>query len=287
MKGRLFALLSLIVAITLLIGGFAAQADTVTEGVESADEAAVYSRELETGSSDVPDAAAGRKLIQTVTLSVETETFEEYVESLDVVVLESGGYVEYSNVSGGSNRWAEFVIRIPVSAMEGFMKGISKNGVIAAKSTSQEDVTLEYVDTESHVTALRTEETSLLRLLEQAESVEDIIEIQSRLTEVRYEIESCESRLRTLDNLVDYSTVNLNLRQVDRTQAVLEDPSAWEEIGANLKDNVYRIGRFFRSLFILAASALPFLCIMAAIALPVFYFGVIRPKRKRKKAEKE
>lgn len=59
-------------------------------------------------------------------------------------------------------------------------------------SKTTEDVTLEYVDTESHLKALKTEEETLLALLEKAEKLSDVFEIQEELTNVRYQIESYE-----------------------------------------------------------------------------------------------
>ena len=116
--------------------------------------------------------------------------------------------------------------------------------------------------------------------------MEDIISIQDRLSGVRYEIESYESQLRTYDNLVDYATVTLN---VDETSHVQENPvsdSVWGQISANLKENLYGIGQFFRGLFIVLVSALPFFLIIAVILLPILYFTVFRPRKKRK-AEKK
>ena len=70
-------------------------------------------------------------------------------------------------------------------------------------------MTLQYVDTESRLYRVRTEQESLLRLMEQAEQLEDVIAVQGRLTEVNYEIQSYESRLRAMDNQVTYSTLYL------------------------------------------------------------------------------
>ena len=72
---------------------------------------------------------------------------------------------------------------------------------------------------QSHKKALLAEQESLLSMMEQAESIEDIIAINEQLTDVRYQIESMESQLRTYDNQVDYSTVNLYIDEVERYHA--------------------------------------------------------------------
>ena len=66
-----------------------------------------------------------------------------------------------------------------------------------------ENVTLQYVSTESRVKALETEQTRLLELLENAETMEDLLTIEARLTDVRWELENYASQLRVLDNQVN------------------------------------------------------------------------------------
>ena len=77
-------------------------------------------------------------------------------------------------------------------------------------------MTLDYVDVESRKKMLETEQQRLLELLETAESLDDILTIESRLTEVQYELDSKESQLRTYDNQIDYSTVYLDIDEVVR-----------------------------------------------------------------------
>ena len=292
MKRRWSLFLSAILILAMLLCGCGASAGKSADYYEADQMMEIPNQEYYDTNSTAASGTApntlqdARKLIKTVDLSIRTETFEEYLSVLDAAVISSHGYVEYSDIGGTTQKWARYTVRIPVEHLDSFLEAISQKGVIAEKSTSQEDVTLQYVDTQAHVTALRTEEESLLRLLEQAESVEDIISIQDRLSGVRYEIESYESQLRTYDNLVDYATVTLN---VDETSHVQENPvsdSVWGQISANLKENLYGIGQFFRGLFIVLVSALPFFLIIAVILLPILYFTVFRPRKKRK-AEKK
>jgi hypothetical protein len=71
------------------------------------------------------------------------------------------------------------------------------------------------VDLESHKKALQEEEKRLLSFMEDAESIEDLITIEDRLTNVRYQLESMESQLRTYDNQVNYSSVHMNIEEVE------------------------------------------------------------------------
>lgn len=259
------------------------------ESAESADNALV-------GTTFAPDESASggelldqRKLIKTLDLRIQTENFDESSAAVSSAVSACNGYVEYSDVSGDlrSSRYASYTIRVPAQNLDRFTQALSGTGTVVSQSIGQRDITLTYVDTEAHLTALKTEQESLLRLLEAAESLDDIIRIQSQLTQVRYEIESYESQLRTYDDLVDYATVTLYLTEVEREETVAASDSVWDKIGKNLKDAVYGIGNFFEALFVLLVSALPYLAVIAVITLPILYFTVFRPAKKRRKARRD
>lgn len=164
-----------------------------------------------------------------------------------------GGYIESSSISNSSYasstsaaRSARLTARIPSEKLDGYLAGISKQSNVTRKSESTEDVTLQYVDLQSHKKALLAEQESLLSMMEQAESIEDIIAINEQLTDVRYQIESMESQLRTYDNQVDYSTVNLYIDEVERYT-----PGAAKSAGARIAEgfsaNIYRVGSFFKN----------------------------------------
>lgn len=290
MKKKLLALLCIGALLATMLCGCGAGMDEAIVGntfYSKSEEAFEVADGIVTSESAAGDGLLDqRKLIKTLDLRIETENYDESSAAVAAAVTACNGYVEYSELSGNSrsNRYASYTIRVPAQNLEKFSQALSGTGTVVSQSAGQRDITLTYVDTEAHLTALKTEQESLLRLLEAAESVEDIIYIQSELTQVRYEIESYESQLRTYDDLVDYATVTLSLTEVTREQTVAATNSVWDTIGKNLKDAVYGIGQFFRGLFVLLVSALPYLAVIAVITLPILYFAVLRPVKKRRKA---
>lgn len=294
-KRRYLLLIGLVAAVSLLLCGCSADAvkeEVLYEETFSGD-SAQYGAALEAG--DVETAyegttatvQEGRKLIKRVDLTIETQSFDEYLTMLDNAVAGCGGYTQSSDVYGTASRMAQYTVRIPVEALEQFLADISQKGVIAAKSTSQVDVTLSYVDKEAHITALRAEESSLLRLLEEAGSLDDIVSLQNRLSDVRYEIESYESQLRTLDNQIDYATVSFSIEEVKREEPVVANPTTWAQIDDNWSSGFRSLWSLLKSLFVLFASVLPFAAIILVIILPVVLFAVILPRRRQKKACQE
>lgn len=219
------------------------------------------------GSSDNKESvSSNRKLIKTVDLTAETYEFDLLVATVESRVASLGGYMENASVHTRYDnlKYGDFIIRIPVNKLEQFVTEFSEMSNITDKDTAQKDVTLSYVDLESHKAALEAEEKSLLNLLENAASIEDIIALQSRLTDVRYQIESMESQLRTMDNLIDYATINLYIDEVE-TYTPVEEPSMGERISTGFMESLEDVAEGFKNVIIFVIVNSPFLVIWGVI----------------------
>ena len=182
---------------------------------------------VETGAAmapEMPDTKTtveeGRKWIVTMDMSVETQDLDAALSQLSDQIGGFEGYVENQNIHNGSSysgrryRSANLTIRIPVAKTEEFTAQVGDICHVVSQNKQQEDVTLTYVATESRLNALKTEETRLLELLAQAEDMSDLLQIEARLTDVRYELESVTSQLRVLENQVDYAPLHLFIEGV-------------------------------------------------------------------------
>ena len=242
-------------------------------------------------SSNLTGAAAGRKIIKNGNLTIQTREFEEFMEGLNQAILALGGYVESSSIHGNSYgknsmRSADITVRIPAENLDAFCSQVSDIGNVTYKNLYTRDVTLTYVDLESHVKALRTEQQTLLDLLEKAQSVEDIITIQRRLSEVLYEIESYESTLRTFDDQITYSSVHLNIQEVQR-ETTVEKETAGQEISRRFRENWEDVKEGFARFGINFVSDLPVILVWVII-LGGIAFIIVRivkggPKRRAKR----
>lgn len=234
---------------------------------------------------------AGRKLITTMTLSAETEYFDDLMGSLERQVEELGGYIENSNQWNGSvdyygnrrsNRSASLTIRIPAEKLDGFVALMEESSNITNKSREVEDVTLAYVDLESHKKALLTEEERLLELLEMAETVEDLISIEDKLANVRYQLESMESQLRTYDNKINYSTVYLDIQEVERLTPP-EDITTWGRIKNGFSENLYGLGVDIENIFVGVVINIPYILAWLVVLAVVLLIVVLLLRREKKK----
>lgn len=232
-----------------------------------------------------PENAAQQKLITTVNINAETEDLDPFMENIGSKIAALGGYIEYQDVYNGSayssyrHRSASMTIRIPADNLPGFVEQVKDFSNVVSYNESQENVTLTYVATESRVKALETQETRLLELLEQAENMTELLEIEARLSEVRYELENVASRLRVLSNQVDYATVHLDIDQV-KVYTEVEEQTVWQRIGSGFTKNLKNLGDDLVDLFVWLVTYSPQLVIFAAIVVAAIVL-IKRASRKR------
>ena len=154
--------------------------------------------------------------------------------------------------------------------MHSFLNMVKENSNVTYSSSSTENVTLSYVDMQSHIKALKTEQETLMGILEKAEKLEDIIALQNQLTNIRYELESYESQLRVYDNRINYSTLYLDINEVERETNVATELTYGEEIRQGLSDTMYSIRQGLRDFSIWFIVNLPILFIWAVVLVILF-----------------
>ena len=237
-----------------------------------------------TGDVDVQESAqsTNRKLIRTVSLNVETQEFEALRNDIESRIKALGGYVEDGYVyngniySEGSLREATMTVRIPSDKLDEFLNMVAENSNVVTQNESVRDVTLDYVDMDSRKSALKAEEKRLLEMLESADTVEDMIYIEDRLANIRYETESIESQLRTYDNLVDYSTINLTIKEVVKLTEVVEEPTVEptvaERISKGFSESLEDVEDELTDCFVGFIISLPYL---AVIFVPIIVVIVV------------
>jgi len=290
-------LLSILLALILCLSLAACGANSAPEGaydryeaeLPMAEENAALSDSSTTGNS-VNNPSQGRKWIVTVHMDAETEDLDALLAQLDGHIADLNGYIENHSIYNGSNysryryRNATLTIRIPADKVDAFAAQVGDISNVVSTDLTREDITLAYVDTESRMKALQTEEARLLELMEQAETMSDLLEIEARLTDVRYELESVTSRLRTYDNQINYATIHLDISEVQEYTPV-EDPTLWERISGSFTGSLKDLWESLQDLLVLLVVAFPFLLVYGGIALAIIL--LIRRIRKKDPSRKK
>jgi hypothetical protein len=218
-----------------------------TEGINNS--SAITAEEPTTQSQD--------KIIRRFYMDVETQTFDGLITKIDSEIDRLGGYVENSKISGkrfynnNEARYGSIVVRIPRDKVDEFVNSVDENANVINKQESTENVTLQYTDMESRKKSLEIEQERLFVLLEKTDTLDNIVTLESRLSDIRYELQNYETQLRTYDNLVEYSSVTLSIQEVERITPVVEKKqTVADRIHNGFSDTVYNISEGFKNFFV-------------------------------------
>lgn len=231
----------------------------------------------------------GSKIIKSGYMSVETLDFEETISSITRRVQQAGGFIASSNVQGWSRqdarykpmRQANYKIRIPSQKFEQFMTDVGELGNVTRNESWGEDVSAKYFDTEARLKSLTTQEERLLSILSKAEELKDIIELEREISNVRYQIENLTGTLRKYDNLVAYSTLEIDVIEVEEITEIEEKPvTLWEKIVRSFQNSIKGVVRIAEGLLLFLVAVIPFLLLLGIISLPII--GLIRLFRRKK-----
>jgi len=233
-----------------------------------------------------------QKLIRTMRVSAQTQDMDPLLSAVEAKVKALGGYIESKSVhngtSGTSKRSADLTIRVPAETLDAFLEHISGESNVVSVNENVSDITLSYVATESRILALETEQQRLLELMEKAENMSDLLQIEARLTDVRSELEAVMTQLRIYDNQVSYGTLHLSVTEVKEYTVVEEGITLWQRIGNGLSENWEGFCEKTTDLFVFLAVYLPFLLPIGVIVIGLILLRrrYCRKKRKDTTAEK-
>ena len=222
----------------------------------------------------------GSKLILRGSITAEATDFDAALSAIEQQVSKAGGYIESSSTSGSVGyRWANLVARVPQEQFENTFDAVGENCHVTESSRSTQNVSAAYYDAESRRTALETKRERLLALLEKAESMEDIIALESALSDVQYEIEGLSGTLRDYDRLISFSTVEIYLNEVRDLSVIQEEDSFLSDLRTAAVTGTRGLVEFVQGVILAAVYGWWMLLILALIVLLVYK---LRRRRKEK-----
>jgi hypothetical protein len=227
---------------------------------------------LNNGSADAPPppspsatparpVAAARLLIYHAEVRLKTGAMPRAMTQLDSLVRRSGGYLSAAAETRADGEWRqETTIRVPPSRFQALLSGLAGLGTVEEKKLTTDDVTAEHADISARLQAKRAVERQYTSLLSKARKIKDILDIEEKLGQVREEIEATESRLKTLNSEVAYSTIALTLYQ-PLPQNVPDAPVV--SLGSRTVEAFYGGWQLLTSFFIETINLWPFVLLGA------------------------
>lgn len=249
-------------------------AAAVQETAGSAMEDAANGTDGGAGAADLGSGALtpqdSRKIIYNATLWLETKQFDQASADLLEAASQAGAYVQSSESSGSAeqgNRSVYYTLRVPAENYSEFLNAAAQAANLIRRSESSQDVTAEYVDLEARLASLEQQRQRLDELAAQAESLEDLLAIESQRSEVQYQIESYTGQMNVLQDQISYSTVDVYLDEV--TELTPQSTSFISRVGSAFRGSWNGFVSVVQELVIGLIYLLPFLVVAAVVIVAV------------------
>jgi len=225
---------------------------------------------------------AQRKIIRNANVTVEVDNFDVAYGKINTFILGTG-YISQSNISTEKVyvdkeqklvKRGVIVVRVDKEKFDKVLSDIKGLGSVLNEITGTDDVTEKYFDVESRLRLLRFEESRLEEYLKKLNDPDTIFKTESRLTDIRHEIEGLTGTLRKLNDLIELSTITININEKVPGYGNSEPPKPkgyGDRLLGNFLDSIKGAVNFCGELLIILVQALPVLILLGAFVLLVLF----------------
>ena len=230
----------------------------------------------------------GLKIIREATIQMQTENYSEDMAALEELVTSMGGFItsreewgsEQSAETGENPRTLSLTLRIPSDQLDAFVEQAKQVGIVTSSSISETDVTDQYTDTDRRLQAYQKQYDRVLEMMDQATTVEELIQIESELSRLEMEIESCQGTLNYWDARVNYSTVYIYVDEVRR--AISANPSLGERMRTALANSWDDFTQGCQDLVVNLYAAIPYIVVWIVVLAAAGGIAVLIVRKVRK-----
>lgn len=241
--------------------------------------------EMAEGNSD--DTEGGTeftpKIIKTATLDAETKDFNSAISEIEASVKALGGYIESCDIRNVNHSYsgetysthnANYVLRIPADRLDEFLSEAGETLNVVSSSSNAKDISGEYYDLQARVSVLETERELVSKMLSEAKDIDTMINLEQRLYDIIYEIESYKTAIKVYDSKVSYSTVTLSIREVADLTDLDADPSFGARVKRALSESWGNTVAFLEGLVIVIIYVAPALVFMGIALIATGAVGI-------------
>ncbi len=222
-------------------------------------------------------AQDGQKIVYTGSLTIQTLEYDQSVASIRKKIREAGGFSESESESDNDYNWYRYssgsystrslniTARVPSEKFESFMDSLSGDGKVMNRSMNAENISQVYANKETYKKALEKEQERLLAMMDKAETIEDMIAVESRLSEVERQLNVYKTDLSAMDKDVQYSTIYINLEEVKRYSDETPTTTFPEKVKYAFDDAISSFRDFCEGIVLFLVRSFPFLILLAIV----------------------
>ena len=219
-------------------------------------------------SANQSDAVPERKIVYRADLTIETTDLVGTREKILNLMETENGILEYNEQN---EQQFYLSLKIPAEKFEEFLNEAKAVGRVIYSSISANDVTEQYIDTETRLASKRALLEKYQSYLPQAKDLKEILEVEAQINSVTTELEQWEGRLQRLEKEVAYSSVSVRLKLPTYVEK--------EDDAKTIADLFFAFAYIALGLIYIAAVGGPFIAAVVIIAL------CIRIARRKKRGK--
>ena len=269
-------------------GGSGESGSSASSGEASGDEAA---------QADLK--SPNRKIVYTGNIALQTLEYDKSAQSIHDRITQSGGFIEsedtynedpywyYKNRTGASanrtRRNLNITARIPADKFDAFMKSLEEDGQVTNTSVNARNISVTYATHDASRKALEIEKKRLLEMMDKAETVEEMIAVEKRLTQVERDLGEEMTQLSAMDRDVDFSTVYISLQEVFEYSETVVEVTYGERLKRAFDRAIDGFVTFWEDLILFLVETFPFLIMLAIV---IVLLVKLHRRNKRRRMEK-
>jgi hypothetical protein len=206
-----------------------------------------------------------RKIVMTAHVRVRVENLNEADSFVKDLMKKYNAYASSTDINDNSRNYS---IRVPSSAYKAAIDEINSMGRLLGRSESAEDVTLRYYDLEGRLATKKELLKTFQSYLGKAKTIEEILSVEKRISELQYEIEGTGKELRNLTNRIDYATIDLSV-----LGPIASSPYRGPTLVERLKELFGSFGKFLSGIVMILVGIVIFG--IPVLLLLVFFFWLL------------
>ncbi len=208
---------------------------------------------------------AGREIIQTANLNLQVAKVQVAFQKAQSLAVGAGGYVSVSSFSrDASGDTASLTLMVPTKSLDTVLARLSALGTVTVESRGGNDITNQYVDTQTQLADLQAEAARYRQFLAQAKSVSDMLKIEAQLAQVTDQINTLTAELKSMSQQVTLASISLTLTVPSGTPSTIPAGGLAGALGAALLSSLRALLAMARAVLVGLAWASPFLVLGGA-----------------------
>lgn len=221
----------------------------------------------------------GVKMLRSAALNIDSDNFDNDLESIKTLLAKYGGLIERNAISGSEgSRIAELTMRVPAGFLESFVEQLRQVGSVTHSEVSAQDVTSQYTDTALRLDTYRTQLNRVKELTNAASDLNEVLELETEASRLQYEIDKLTGTLKGLDSKAEMSTVTVTLSEYVHVDAGFSVSGFDSQLGEQFSESMKNIGGFLQDMLLTATALLPYL--IWIVPLGVLLFAGLRLTKK-------